>query len=115
MVEKEIIALLKKEAKIKAPIRLKNDILKEIKKRKQSKQIIEFSSIESFKGAGILLIFLIISSTFLLTKDGDFKYSFLTSFNKINNATLELVVLSVSVLFFLSVLDHFLSSKRYKL
>lgn len=114
MIEKEIIALLKKETKVKAPIGLKKDILKEIKKRNESKKTINFSSIESFKGAGILLILLIISSTFVLIKDFNYIHSFSNVFDEMNNTNSELLVLSFSVLFFLSVLDQLLSFKKYK-
>ncbi len=113
MVKQEITALLKKEIKVKAPVRLKKDILREIKKKNESKRTINFSSIESFKGAGILLILLIISSTFVIIMNFDFKHSFSNVFDGMNNTNLELLVLSFSVLFFLSVLDQLLFFKNY--
>ena len=114
MEENEISAVLKKELQPKAPKELKETILKQINRLAKTQTLEPFNPIESFIVEGIILVLLVFSSSFLFVKKLHFGDSLPRILEKINTTTIELFILTLTVVFILSVLDQLLNLKSNK-
>ena len=112
MEKNELMSLLKKDVNPKAPKEMKKNIVQELRNLEQTKERIPFIPIDSYKDSGILLLLIILSSSFLFVEGQLLTSSSVFVLEKISKTSLELFIISLSALFFVRVLGQLISIKK---